>query len=358
MADVEDDVVEVDPATTFIVQSGTIQAGWAAAGNRATYWNGVAELAAAISTHSPMSTVFSEETTEEYGRCFIIEYHTDFPVFRIRIYDENHDNESQAPSFVFRIEMGNSSYIELKNIIATTQVHPFYWAIYKSNYTAGSGESASTSGDIGLVVGLDTVNAAPPQGATTQQINNLLSKYTRFAFCITEAIDSIRNVRGIPAIIVPKADNMFVHSTTQAGERGWVDDNTTEIGKKINVEFTCTGLEFDYEDTIWTPGRSAVITPDCLYYPPASNSESSIRPVKTSQAASLEYIAAMWAPITRCVTAFTLGTVWGGTLPEDTESGTDRYYDGPRYISLGSRYFLRCCDIYIPVEEIDPTENT
>lgn len=336
--------IEMDDATHYVYKSGFITCKVDTAETVANYKTGImnfmdalAEAADLGATSSPMDTTITRFSVSPSMYDF---------TFSVK-------NEAQDPSTgvkpVIVIDMINDSYYRIEDVFPSIAIIGpcfLYWVIYKSK-PFSMGENLTTS-DVFVSMAYETQDAftnrgisGPGYGDDNHLVDELLddmARNTAFTFGFVSVVDSIYeggSAAGYRGILIPNASG------------GWVDDSSSDVGRVINgrvsLQQECGekgGLNYS---------SSLLLTSDSPLYP-----SSGVKNGSFGNICPAIYLTPAWSPSSRCISVNTRTLQWGGLLEESTESGESgkAAHYGPQYVSMGSNYYLRCLDTYVPVDAI------
>lgn len=263
-------------------------------------------------------------------------------------------NTSSSFKLVFKGLLENTAYINVEwgsdNVYRLAELSfnsgsLIHWAIYSN----GNGEIGVTLARVSNFTLPDNPKNYTPPNETiwNETVGNTLSLYVPFSFMVVKTIDNVLNKSEFVGIVVvggksidisvnyeknqEKPTGVIINTTTDVIES--YDEKPVSISTGIGSPMLLCGDSHYYSNI--NAGRAIAV------HPPLS--------VHVDNAAS-DYLIALWASNTRCVTSSLKFSIWGGTLdPNGVDHGLA--HRGPQVIEYGKgNYFLRCLATYLPID--------
>lgn len=289
---------------------------------------------------------------EEYGGPFARQLHFDNVATSENVY---------APRLYLelpyggRVNFGNltNSFFQAST---SSNNRPIYWLIYRSKdgdigvsiakCTGSHGDSNTTINGDGSINNKHSIN---------DRIT-YMSERNPWLFEIVGCINSLTNESsGESGIILPPATQVT-----------WTDTDANELGKILSGmilpvnfgRFYYSERDADYpQENLRFIRNSVLMTSDTPYFPRFISNESAVKNGCFSDISGINYLLPMWSPSTPCIAKSAKCLMWGGNLELIDQEGIPypKVNIGPYLDSVGDKTYIRCGDIYLPVERsVDP----
>lgn len=338
-----------DAAAAYVVSKGVIRASNASSDWRNAFVSDILTFMSAVATHSG-ALMGGYSLSQNGGAMQLL---TSSPTnFRINV-----NFVDTTDGCEIKLLWGSLHSYKLMSNFDLHRRKPIYWVIYKgivSSHTSGSTTTYGYAPDIMVSLGRDTESGSPNltgdvasySGPTDEEWLDIVDNmclYTPASFMIVNTVNSLTNNQanaGVVSYVVGSIANAIT----------WTTDNTIETGKRMtNGRSNGVG---EYHRTASSRGgngfnSSLLLNGDTPFFPPNSGSQSGHSVIANSVAA-INHLTPMWDQASACITANTKQQVWGGLI-EPVSTGSSIYHRGPMLINLGSNYYLRCYDMWMPV---------